>query len=261
MSTYAMSDIHGCYDELNSMLSKIGFSSQDRLVIAGDYMDRGPQSYEMLEWVCSPPENVVLLKGNHDIEFAEYIDFLDSMKKQIISGVDDDNPDHLEKMIELADYVAEEYGAYFDYYGTIHSLSSERRITLNQLKKWRDALIQLPFLFEDDINGKHFIVVHAGYVEKKNLRVRSSVEDFYIYAREEAYEFGGKRDSVIIAGHTPTISPSRVTYTGGRIFKKYNKKLNCTYYDIDCGAVFSKLGYEDGRMACLRLDDEKEFYL
>ena len=40
-----------------------------------------------------------------------------------------------------------------------------------------------------------------------------------------------------------------------------NKKLNCTYYDIDCGAVFSKLGYEDGRMACLRLDDEKEFYL
>ena len=43
-----MSDLHGCFDELNAMLAKIGFSDQDKLILAGDYIDRGSQNYEML---------------------------------------------------------------------------------------------------------------------------------------------------------------------------------------------------------------------
>ena len=30
--TYVMSDLHGCFDELNAMLAKIGFSDQDKLI-------------------------------------------------------------------------------------------------------------------------------------------------------------------------------------------------------------------------------------
>ena len=49
--TYIMSDLHGCFDELNAMLAKIGFSDQDKLILAGDYIDRGSQNYEMLCWM------------------------------------------------------------------------------------------------------------------------------------------------------------------------------------------------------------------
>lgn len=33
MSTYVISDIHGCYDKLMDMLNKIGFSTKDKLII------------------------------------------------------------------------------------------------------------------------------------------------------------------------------------------------------------------------------------
>lgn len=96
MSTYVISDIHGCYDELMRMLEKIGFSSDDTLVIAGDYIDRGSQSLEMLDWIADVPDNVRLLKGNHDVEFVEYVRLLDAMKKQVDYEVDDDSPEDTE---------------------------------------------------------------------------------------------------------------------------------------------------------------------
>lgn len=41
MSTYVMSDIHGCYEEYRKMLDKIRFSKEDILYILGDILDRG----------------------------------------------------------------------------------------------------------------------------------------------------------------------------------------------------------------------------
>lgn len=76
MSTYVMTDIHGHYDAMKRMLGKIGFSSGDRLIFAGDYIDRGPDSYEMLRWIENPGENVVLVRGNHDEEFRCYVEVM-----------------------------------------------------------------------------------------------------------------------------------------------------------------------------------------
>lgn len=260
MSTYVMSDIHGCYDEFIKMIEIIELSPEDTLIIAGDYMDRGKQSYEMLEWISNAPENVILLKGNHDAEFVEYIRIMNSMKKKLISKVDDDSVEHTRKLFEIAKDYVDEHGAFFDYYGNIHELIFKKKITLRKFKEWSDIIKQLPYTYETSIDEKNYIIVHAGYIEEENLIVKPTVESFYLYARDEAYRFGGRRDSVVIAGHTPTISPNHMTYTGGTIYKYYNEKINCTFYDIDCGAVFrSQLG--EGNMACLRLDDEKEFYL
>lgn len=44
MGTYVMSDIHGCYDRFLHMLDKIGFSATDRLILAGDCIDRGSKA-------------------------------------------------------------------------------------------------------------------------------------------------------------------------------------------------------------------------
>ncbi|WP_276948806.1 metallophosphoesterase [Acetatifactor muris] len=68
MSTYVISDIHGCCNEFLSMLEKIRFSESDNLILAGDYIDRGKQSYEMLKWLEQCLPNVLLLRGNHEEE-------------------------------------------------------------------------------------------------------------------------------------------------------------------------------------------------
>jgi Calcineurin-like phosphoesterase. len=52
MSTYVISDIHGCYNEFLSMLEKIRFSGSDNLILSGDYIDKGKQSYEMRAKPC-----------------------------------------------------------------------------------------------------------------------------------------------------------------------------------------------------------------
>ena len=76
MSTYVMSDIHGCYNVFLSMLERISFSAMDYLILAGDYIDRGKQSYEMLKWIEQCPSNALLLRGNHEEEFAAYVDLM-----------------------------------------------------------------------------------------------------------------------------------------------------------------------------------------
>lgn len=92
MSYYVMSDIHGCYDEMIKMFEQVKFTHNDTLIFAGDYIDRGPKSFEMLRWIESCPDNVILLRGNHDEEFASNIDLMDSYcKKNCLSEDSEDD--------------------------------------------------------------------------------------------------------------------------------------------------------------------------
>lgn len=60
-----VSDIHGCFGLLAELLIKANFDeSKDRLIIAGDLVDRGPQSEKALDWLCRPYVHVI--RGNHD---------------------------------------------------------------------------------------------------------------------------------------------------------------------------------------------------
>ena len=67
---FAVGDIHGCFDKLKALLDKIPFDPQrDTIVFLGDYVDRGPSSYEVVEFLIELKkncENAVFLKGNHE---------------------------------------------------------------------------------------------------------------------------------------------------------------------------------------------------
>ena len=62
-------DVHGCADELDSLLEALGPTSSDRLVFLGDYVDRGPASRRVVETLLelrrALPETV-FLRGNHE---------------------------------------------------------------------------------------------------------------------------------------------------------------------------------------------------
>jgi len=68
MAVWAIGDIQGCYDPLKRLLEKINFDpKQDTLWIAGDLVNRGPKSLEVLEYLYSIRESVEIVLGNHDI--------------------------------------------------------------------------------------------------------------------------------------------------------------------------------------------------
>ena len=67
MKTLVIGDIHGYSRELNDALHNADYQEGDRLIFLGDYIDRGPRSREVMEFVASleNPANVYL-RGNHE---------------------------------------------------------------------------------------------------------------------------------------------------------------------------------------------------
>lgn len=83
MSTYLISDIHGCYKELKMLLEKSSFNNQkDYLWIAGDLVSRGPDSLKVLRYLYSFKNRVRIVLGNHDINLIAVFSGIKKNKKE-----------------------------------------------------------------------------------------------------------------------------------------------------------------------------------
>jgi serine/threonine protein phosphatase 1 len=264
INTYVMSDIHGCYDEMQTMLRKINFTEKDQLIIAGDYVDRGLQSYEMLCWMENVPDNILLIKGNHDAEFAYNIGLVNLTLKANNLQIQPSDVKETKMAYELTKQLLSENknGELFDYYGTLGKLIVENSVSLKRLNEWKSIIDNMPYLFKTRVNGRRYIIVHAGYIDRDKLESvkYSSLENFYLYARDEAYLYGGTPNTTVISGHTPTISKTNISYNNGFVFKKIDENRNCIFYNIDCGCAY-KAVRENAQLACIRLEDEAVFYV
>jgi len=69
MAVYAIGDVQGCFDELLKMLDLVKFDqNKDQIWLAGDLVNRGPKSAEVLRFAKElGPSRVKVVLGNHDL--------------------------------------------------------------------------------------------------------------------------------------------------------------------------------------------------
>lgn len=69
MRLLAIGDVHGCFTALTTLWQMVQPSHRDSVVFLGDYVDRGPETRQALEWLVreSVRANRIFLRGNHEV--------------------------------------------------------------------------------------------------------------------------------------------------------------------------------------------------
>ena len=196
---FAIGDIHGCLDKLISLMDIIDIDPQrDTLVFIGDYIDRGPQSKEVVDYLIGlvdRQDRVILLKGNHEQMFELYL-----------SGAD------------RLTFLANGGHATLKSYGMdIHSAENNR--IPNEHIGFFD---KLRLCHETD----QYIFVHAGL--KSNIPLEDQDQWDMLWIRDEFiysdFDFGKR----VIFGHTPFRQPlvldNKIGIDTGAV---YGNKLTC----------------------------------
>jgi protein phosphatase len=219
-------DVHGCYEELTTLLAQVGYSVQDKpdgpkaistdgrkAIFVGDLVDRGPRIPEVLRLVMRMVDEgtAFCVPGNHDMKLMRKLKGRDV---QLTHG--------------LADSIAQ--------------LDKEPPEFKEQVVKFLDDLVS-HYVFDD---GK-LVVAHAGMKEEMQGRGSGKVRDFALYGETTgetdeyglpvrynwAAEYRGK--AMVVYGHTPVSEPEWL-----------NRTIN-----IDTGCVFG------GKLTALRYPERE----
>jgi protein phosphatase len=223
-------DIHGCYDELVALLTKLGYSQAQpsqpasepplfvppagrKAVFLGDFVDRGPNTPAVLR-LCMQMVAAGFafgVPGNHDIKLLRKL-----------RGKD----------VQLTHGIVE----------TLEQLDKETPEFRQQVAKFLDALIS-HYVFD---NGR-LVVAHAGMKEEMQGRGSGKVRDFALFGETtgEVDEFGlpvrynwaadYRGPAMVVYGHTPIPEPEWL-----------NRTIN-----IDTGCVFG------GKLTALRYPEKE----
>ncbi len=87
---FAIGDIHGCLDLFKELVeNKIQLQKDDKLILLGDYIDRGDKSKEVVDFIMELQENgfdLVTLMGNHEAMLLDAYENDKNISKWIQNG-------------------------------------------------------------------------------------------------------------------------------------------------------------------------------
>lgn len=66
----AIGDIHGCHEEFGELLELVAPRADDRLILLGDLINRGPSSSRVID--IARAHNAISLLGNHELRLLNY---------------------------------------------------------------------------------------------------------------------------------------------------------------------------------------------
>ncbi len=232
--TYAISDIHGCYDKYMNMLEKIDLKSDDTLYVLGDIIDRGADGFKIMLDAASRP-NVHTIMGNHE---AMAINALNKTIQASSAGAQDVNDPAGKKELEL----------WFRNGGAV-SLAQLLALDPAEVKKALEYMLNMPLYKDISVGEKEYVLIHGGLENFSASKKLSDYEiDEIVWARPEA-NTRYYSDKTVVVRHTPTF-----LYDGRKRNEAKMLKTD-TFVDIDCGCVYG------GRLACLCLDTNEEYYV
>ena len=196
---FAIGDIHGCFDKLRGLMDKIDIDfANDLLIFLGDYIDRGPDSYDVVEYLIQlkkQHQNIVFLKGNHEEMLGNYLKGSDRLLYLVNGGQKTIESYQKQSMSSGADLIPQEHIIFFK---------------------------NLDLFYQTD----NYIFVHAGLREKVPLENQGPDDLLWIRHKfiKSDYEFG----KTIVFGHTPLSQPlvhqNKIGIDTGAV---YGNKLTC----------------------------------
>jgi serine/threonine protein phosphatase 1 len=189
-ATYVIGDIHGCLRPLQRLLAKIAPQPGDEVVFIGDYIDRGPQSREVVEHLLGLPHRCVFLLGNHEKMLLDYLDGKDEGLFLANGGL----------------ATIQSYG------GHVANIPSAHLRFFRNLRPIYETA--------------HYLFVHAG-IRPLVPMAQQSMEDL-VWIRQEFFQFIGRFPKPIVFGHTPLrqvlLAPDRIGIDTACV---YGGKLTC----------------------------------
>ena len=87
--TFIIGDIHGCNRTFQALLEQLELGENDRLILLGDYIDRGPDSKGVIDTIFSLREagqEVVCLRGNHEQLLLDALEDAGDLELWLING-------------------------------------------------------------------------------------------------------------------------------------------------------------------------------
>lgn len=168
---FAIGDIHGCFDSLHELVeNKIQLDKDDKLVLLGDYIDRGNKSKEVVDYIIDLKEkgfDIITLLGNHEMLLLETLEDEKNKSKWIQNG-------GIETLKSFA-------------------TKSVKEISQKHLEFFKNLLNYYSF--------EEFLFVHAGF----NDKVVNPFQDTYsmIWKSQATYSNPLLADKIIVHGHRP----------------------------------------------------------
>lgn len=166
--TYAVGDIHGCLVQLKKLITSLHLKNRDTVVFVGDYVDRGPDSRGVIDFLIALSANIDchFVRGNHEQMFLDYLNGAQGSTIWAYNGME----------------------STLDSYGSIRAVPNYHI----------DFLIDTVPYFEID----NFLFVHAGV--RPGIPLKKQDEQDLLWIREPFLSsVKPMKSKKVIYGHTP----------------------------------------------------------
>lgn len=269
MAIYAISDIHGAFDEFQKLLDRIHFQydGSDILYLLGDYGDWGGKSMDVLQLVKQMDEKysfVHCLMGNHELMFLSAMEY----------GIHGDLVSESAENWLVANHGLVTWNAFM-------------KLSNDEQEELHDWLTQLPYSLETDIDGRLVMLAHAypyfndiPYTPMQTQQHRMDAVWRRLLLRENPFAAytGKKQYDLLICGHTisdyyyqQVRLEQNLSIVGAMPPGKNRIFRSRKFIDIDCGAkCFDMLESSDpvkkdaavrAQLAAYCLDRDEETYV
>lgn len=216
MACYVIGDIHGCDIELKHLIDNLPIKAGDQLVFLGDYIDRGPNSAEVVAYLLDlqlalSSQRITFLKGNHEDMLLAFLGLRGQFGNMFL--------------VNGGKATLESYGIAADKPSRSDAAAAIPESHLNFYQTLKAFEI---------IDG--YLCVHAGINPQKPLADQTTEELFWI--RHPFIYNSHPLPYTILFGHTPNESvlfdlPFKLGLDTGLV---YGNKLSC--FEVESKALF-----------------------